>query len=75
MTLCTSVKQIKVPYLFDCEQGIALHAVQGIRPHLSESGKSDVFLELQREAGVCSRITEGEDIKNFCFFSDVSTPM
>ena len=28
-TLCTSVKQIKAPYLFDWEKGIALHAVQG----------------------------------------------
>ena len=24
-----------------------------------------VFLELQREAGVCSRVTAGVDIKNF----------
>ena len=30
-TLCCSIKQIKVPYLFDWEQGIALHAVQGYR--------------------------------------------
>ena len=30
-TLCTSVKQIKAPYLFDWEQGIALHAMQGYR--------------------------------------------
>ena len=28
-TLCTSVKQIRAPYLFDWEQGILLHAVQG----------------------------------------------
>ena len=28
-TLCSSIKQIKAPYLFDWEQGIALHAVQG----------------------------------------------
>ena len=27
-TLCTSVKQIKAPYLFDWEQGIALYAMQ-----------------------------------------------
>ena len=30
-TLCTSDKQIKAPYLFDWEQGIALHAMQGYR--------------------------------------------
>ena len=29
VTLCTSIKQIKAPYLFDWEKGIALHAVQG----------------------------------------------
>ena len=34
-----------------------------------------VFLELQREGGVCSRVTAGEDIKNFCLFSDVQTPI
>ena len=28
-TLCSSVKKIKAPYLFDWEQGIALHAMQG----------------------------------------------
>ena len=42
-TLCTSVKQIKAPYLLDWEEGIALHAVQGIRTHLFVSGKSDGF--------------------------------
>ena len=34
-----------------------------------------VFLELQRETGVCSQVTAGEDIKNFCLFSDVRTPI
>ena len=34
-----------------------------------------VFLELQREAGVCSRVTAGEVIKNFCLFTDVRTPI
>ena len=38
-------------------------------------GSLMVFLELQWEAGVCSRVTAGEDIKNFCLFSDVSTPI
>ena len=34
-----------------------------------------VFLELQRESGVCSGDTAGVAIKNFCLFSDVSTPV
>ena len=73
-TLCTSVKQIKAPYLFDWEQGIALQC-RGIGPHLSVSGKSNDFPELQREAGVCSQVRAGIDIKNFCLFSDVRTPI
>ena len=34
-----------------------------------------VFLELRREPGVCSRVTAGVVIKNFCFFSDVRIPV
>ena len=74
-TLCTSVKQIHDPYLFDWEQGIALHACRGIGPHLSASGNSDGFSRVSAEAGVCSRVTAGVDIKNFCLFSDVRTPI
>ena len=29
--LCSFAKQIKAPYLFDWDQGIALHAMQGNR--------------------------------------------
>ena len=28
-TLCISIKQIKAPYVFDFEHGIAVHAMQG----------------------------------------------
>ena len=38
----------------------------------SERDSLMVFLELQQEAGVCSRVTAGEVIKNFCLFSDVT---
>ena len=48
---------------------------RGIGAHLSASGKSDGFLELQREARVCPRVMAGEVIKNFCLFSDVRTPI
>ena len=30
-TLCSFIKQIKAPYLFDWQHGIALHPMQGIR--------------------------------------------
>ena len=73
-TLCTSVKQIKAPYLFDWEEVIALYAMQEKSALMFQrAGSLMVFLELQREAGVCSRITAGEFIKNFCLFSDVKT--
>ena len=42
-TLSSSIKQIKAPYLFDWEKGIALHAMQGYRAHHSASGNSDGF--------------------------------
>ena len=42
-TLCTSVKQIKAPYLFDWEQGIALHAMQGNQASSFSEQKSDGF--------------------------------
>ena len=42
-TLWSSIKQIEAPYLFDCENAIALHAMQGIGPHLVARGKSHGF--------------------------------
>ena len=34
-----------------------------------------VFLELQREPGVNSQVTAGVAINDFCFLSDVTTPL
>ena len=34
-----------------------------------------VFLELQREPGVNSRVMAEVDINDFCFFSDVTTTL
>ena len=48
---------------------------RGITPHLSAAGSLMGFLELQREARVCSRVTAEEVIKNFCLFTDVRTPI
>ena len=64
-TLCISVKQIKAPYLFDWEQGIALHAVQGYRASSFSEQEVMFFRELQRKAGVCSRVTAGVALKTF----------
>ena len=43
VTLCSSVKQIKVPYMFDCEQGIALQAMQGNRASYLNEGEVSCF--------------------------------
>ena len=42
-TLCSSVKQIKAPYLFDWEQGIVLHAMQGNRASSLSKGEVSWF--------------------------------
>ena len=75
-TLCSSIKQIKAPYLFEFGQGIALHAMQGNRRLIPERAASlMVFLKLRRETGVCSRVMAGVAMKNFCLFIDVKTPV
>ena len=33
------------------------------------------FLELQQEPGVYLQVKAGIDIKNFCLFSDIKTPV
>ena len=38
-------------------------------------GSFMVFLELREEPGVHSRVTAGVAVNNFCFFSDVGTPL
>ena len=42
-TLCNSVKQIKASYLFDWEQGIVLHAMQGNRASSLSEGEVSLF--------------------------------
>ena len=48
---------------------------RGIGPHLSARGNFMISLDLHREPGVHSRVTAGVAINNFCFFSDVWTPL
>ena len=71
-TLWSSVKQIKAPYVFDWKHGIALHAMQGIGPHLSASGKSHGFSRVASgNWGIFS--SYGGD-GHSCLFSDLSSP-
>ena len=42
-TLCSSIKQIKAPYLFGGNKELLCTQCRGIGPHLSASGKSHGF--------------------------------
>ena len=60
--------------MFDWENAIALHAMQGNRA--SSRGEVDVslgFLELRQAPGIYSRVTTGMHIPNGSLFSEVRT--
>ena len=66
MTLCSSVKQIKVPYLFDWEQGIALLAVQGNQASsLSALEVSWFFSRCSGKLGYVLELQLGKPLKTF----------
>ena len=51
----SSIKEVKPPFVFDVEHGIALEAIQGNQAlSHSEGGNLMVFLELWWEPGVSS---------------------
>ena len=56
MTLWSSVKQIKAPYVFNWEHGIALHAMQGNRA--SSLGEGEVSWFFSSCGGNLSYILE-----------------
>ena len=59
-TLCSSIKQIKAPYLFDWEQGIALQSVQGNRASsLSEGEVSWFFSSCGGNLGYILELRQG----------------
>ena len=59
-TLWCSIKKIEAPYLFDWEQGIALHAVQWTRASsLSERGVSWFFSSCGRNLGYVLELWRG----------------
>ena len=74
--LCSSVKQIKAPYLFDWEQGIALHAILGNRASSVNEGEVSWFFSIcGGNLGYILELMAGVAINNFCFFNDVRTPL
>ena len=72
-TLWISIKQIKAPYVFDWENAIALHAMQGIGPHQVARGKSHGFLEFRQAPRLYSRVRTWMPILNGSLFSEVRT--
>ena len=67
-TLCTSVKQIKTPYLFDWEQGIALQAVQGNQASsFSEREIRWFFLTWSGKLGYVLKLRWGKSFKTFVY--------
>ena len=57
--------------MFDWENAIALHAMQGNRASSRGEGEVMGFLELWQARGVCSRVTTGMSILNGSLFSEV----
>ena len=52
-TLCCSIKKIEAPYIFDWENGIALHAIQGNRASFpSEGDVSYDFSSCSKHLGI-----------------------
>ena len=65
-TLCSSIKQIKAPYLFDWEQGIALHVMQGNRAScLSKWQVSWFFSSCAGNLGYVLELWRGQPLKTF----------
>ena len=62
------------PYVFDWENAIALHAMQGNRASSrGEGGSLMDFLELRQARGVYSPVATGIPILNGSLFSEVRT--
>ena len=60
MTLCSPGKKIKAPYLFDWEQGTALHAMQGNwDSSLSEREVSWLFSSCAGNLGYILELQQG----------------
>ena len=74
-TLWCSIKKIDVPYMFDWEYGIALHAMQGNRASFpSEGDVSYDFSSCSKTWGIYMRVTAGMAIRNSILFIEDRTP-
>ena len=62
-------------YLFNWEQGIALHAMQGNRASSLNEGEVSWFFSSCGGTWDMFSSYGGVAIKNFCLFNDVRTPL
>ena len=67
-TLCSSVKQIKAPYMFDLEPRVALHAMQGnLASSLPEGEVSWFFSSCCVKLGYILELRQGWPFKTHVF--------
>ena len=65
-SLCSSIKQIKAPYLFDWEKGVALHEMQGNRAsYLIQKKVSWVFSSCGGNLGYILELWRGKPLETF----------
>ena len=69
------MKQIKAPFVFDWEDGVALQAMQGYRALSLGKGRSHVFPRNGTEPGVHCRVMTGMANQNSCLLRDDLTPL
>ena len=69
------MKQIKAPFVFDWEDGVALQAMQGYRALSLGKGRSHVFPRNGMEPGVHCRVMTGMANQNSCLLRDDLTPL
>ena len=74
-TLWCSIKKIEAPYVFDWENGIALHAMQGNRASFPSEGDVSYDFSSCGRKRVYSGVTARMAIRNSTLFSEVRPPV
>ena len=74
-TLWSSIKQIEAPYMFDWENAIALHAMQGNRASSRGEGKSHGISRVVAGTWAIFSSYGGMSIRKWSLLSEVRTPV
>ena len=69
------MKQIKAPFVFDWEDGVALQAMQRNRALSLGKGRAHVFPRVGMEPGVHCQVMTGIANQNSCLLRDDLTPL